>query len=253
MLATSGLIIWPIQLLPWAFGAVMTRGRHQLRDLFVTRPDSSELAVGRQESIYADIFPFVRASRGFWLSSLGLFALLYALQFVSVPITIFFYGFSALDLANISAFDLAGIFLNSLFAFLLYVLAVLASRMSWGFGIALLAIGVPYTLFLAGAAVLLSMSFWDQPVFIGGFLIVWMCGIFVSIWMLKAGYRYVVSDNFIRMLVADSQEKRLFSLSSLSTSLGIPFSIEHIRHQRSKILMYFIISNRFYMRVSPQS
>src|SRR5262249_4034262 len=36
------------------------------------------------------------------------------------------------------------------------------------------------------------------------------------------------------------------SLSTLSSSLGLPFSIEHIRRQRSKILMYFIISNILY-------
>src|SRR5262249_32232885 len=146
-------------------------------------------------------------------------------QFGSVPLMIFFRGFNALDPRSISALDLANIFLYPIGTLLSYVGAVLASRMSRRLGIAFLAIGVPITLMFLAVVGVLSWTLWGEFYGTGGvpmggigrivgfmILVNWMWGTYLSIFLLKAGYRYVVSDNFIRMLVADSYEKCLFSL-----------------------------------------
>jgi hypothetical protein len=231
------------------------------------RSDSSAFPVALHETIYSDVFPIVRAIRGFWL--------LVALQSIGWAVLLIisnhFYELSAVvlseegiaygPLGRLSRYSveqsypvLPNLFLNLLFALPLYVVSCLSFRMSRGLGIAILAIAGLVILYAAGLGVFNSIIFWDEllskhniPTFIGGTLIFSMLYLYFSILFLKGGYRYVVSDNFTRMLVADAYEKRVFSLGSVSKSLGLPFSMEHIRHRRLRILTYFIISSLLYM------
>jgi hypothetical protein len=135
-----------------------------------------------------------------------------------------------------------------------YVITVLTLRMSRGAGITILAITGFYTFIVGMFGIFvfgtLSTGLSKVPlggfVAIGAFLILWMALLYWGILGLKAGYQCLVADNFTRMLSADSYRRGLFSWASLSRSLGLPFSMEHIRRRRLTIITYLIISNMLY-------
>jgi hypothetical protein len=238
--------------------------------------DTSAFAVSQHESSYSDIFPVRELFRGLWLGIVITPVVYWAYAAGVLPIfheadcgihyrwadgkvTVY-----CLKLAwEQTASDAPGTVIITplspvtvtVMLFLFYVWSVLSLRMSRGFGIGLLAVMSPITLVLGGFGVLVSLGFWKElwklnvGTAYGNIGLVVMVGVmfYYFILILKGGYRYVVSDNFTRMLVADLYKKRVFSIASLSRSLGLPFSMEHLRHRRAKILTYLVISNLLYV------
>ena len=190
------------------------------------KSDSSTVSVVPHESTYCEIFPLVRSLRAQWLN-------------LTIPLL----------LAAVSAAWDFGLLVNSLFVIPVYMISVLALKMSRGFGKAIFAIMAIYLLSAVAMVAIVSFDWKDSAanvsfIIIGAFVIYWGIGPF------KAGYRYAVSDNFTRMLVADLFEEPMFSWGSISKCLGLPFSIAHIRRSRPKILTYFIVSSYLYAVLS---